>query len=516
MNLFKKHKTFENSLKKQIGEVEMKPSVSLWDRIDAEMEHDAFEAGIQTRVNTFEQTPYAETWHNIEAGLPKAAKPWYAPYFSFTTSVAFVMVMVWWFNAEQQQDYLPKTQQQTHITEKTASTKVSSKKGTQKKVALYKPQKSANQSSVFSSLSNIKNMGVEPKRPKSPSFKERTKNTKFTLPISTELPIKAAQYDAIPTATEFSANNKIEIPISVLENISTLPVSAKDSVMMPTSKINVDKPPTNREQTTALQKPLEVPLLVINDSNNNLQQKELINNYKNPDDVGNFSISIIGGVLLSYSTYQTPATSTFDFSQNIEFRKQVERPAVDWAGGFLLDYRLNDRWMISSGIMMLNFYQRFDYSVTNASTPGQVNELGAVLSNPSDSIIAGGSFASRIKYSWNEIPLFISYKISQSRRWTIFMQGGVSYGILSAVDGAMVSYDNKGVLILKDENSFPQIKNAAFISAMPQAAYSFGQNVSFGVVPTIKYSVNSIIGNEKWVQQHPYFVGLNLCLRKRF
>jgi hypothetical protein len=110
----------------------------------------------------------------------------------------------------------------------------------------------------------------------------------------------------------------------------------------------------------------------------------------------------------------------------------------------------------------------------------------------------------------------INYNVRKGERWDLDVQAGASYAIINGVDAGMVSYDNKGVFALKDKNAFPQIKNSVFVSLMPQVSYRFGDNVSVGFVPTFKYSVASMIGNDRWVQQHPYFVGLNICLRKRF
>jgi hypothetical protein len=269
------------------------------------------------------------------------------------------------------------------------------------------------------------------------------------------------------------------------------------------------------EQTKSINKPREV-IQLKPDSTLLVQQIASSNEQPNQNEPSPFSISLFVGLHLSYTTYSSPNGSMLNFDQNIAFRKQLERPAIDWVGGFMVDYRLTKKWMLSSGLMMVNFNQKFDYDVTPATSPANPNEIGAPISSPQDSILIGNQYSNRIRYTWTEIPLYLNYKVKNAVRWDFDLQGGISYAFINTIDGGMVSYDNKGVLILRDKESFPQISNAVFITAMPQLSYKFGQAVSVGIVPTVKYSLNSIIGNDRWIQQHPYFIGINICLRKRF
>src|SRR5687767_7116004 len=71
MSLFRKHKKFEEQLNEQLGDMEVKPSASLWDRIDSGITSDSFENGVQSSLENFEQMPYPETWDKIAAELPE-------------------------------------------------------------------------------------------------------------------------------------------------------------------------------------------------------------------------------------------------------------------------------------------------------------------------------------------------------------------------------------------------------------------------------------------------------------
>ena len=88
--------------------------------------------------------------------------------------------------------------------------------------------------------------------------------------------------------------------------------------------------------------------------------------------------------------------------------------------------------------------------------------------------------------------------------------------MISSVNAEMVSYDNRGVLLIKDKNAFPGFRDNVFVMVHPTITYSLNDKVSFGVMPTFKYSLTSIVKNENWVQQNPYFIGLSVSLRRRF
>jgi hypothetical protein len=272
----------------------------------------------------------------------------------------------------------------------------------------------------------------------------------------------------------------------------------------------------NQAQPTVTAIPAQTDVRVLTeakpDSNVNLYQPPV----NEEGGLTRVSLSIVSGAALCFTTYKSPSGSSLNFDENIALRKKLERPAIDWSGAFLIDVRLNKRWMVSTGLMMTNFSQKFNYNTIKASSPSDPNEVGAPVTNPGDSVIAGNGHNNRIKYSWTEIPLLINYTIIKGRRINLDLQGGVSYAFINTVDAGIVSYDNKGVLVLKDKKAFPQITNAVFVSFMPQISYQFNETVAIGVMPSFKYSVTSIIGNDRWVQQHPYFIGLNLCLRKRF
>ena len=190
---------------------------------------------------------------------------------------------------------------------------------------------------------------------------------------------------------------------------------------------------------------------------------------------------------------------------------------LDWNGAFLLDYAFNENLRVSTGLMISNFSQQFHYAVqTPTGNHSAITDPSAIINNPNDSIVNGSSYNNRIKYTWTEIPLFITYSFKQKHKIGVEITSGISYAIISGVDASYVSYDNIGVIILNDKNSFPGVKNNFFFHIYPSVTYKLNELVQIGIAPTFKYSINSITENENWVQQQPYFIGLSAMLRKKF
>ncbi|TAE89802.1 MAG: hypothetical protein EAY81_01780, partial [Bacteroidetes bacterium] len=196
--------------------------------------------------------------------------------------------------------------------------------------------------------------------------------------------------------------------------------------------------------------------------------------------------------------------------------KQVEQPKTDITAGFLLDYSLSKHWTISSGVFITNFKMEMTYNTTPTNLSSQ-KEPNARYIHPNDSIYVGsGEYKQRIQYSWNEIPLLITFNINPEKRLSYELKSGLSYAIINTVDANMISYNNVGVLVLKGKESFPQIGNSVFAHVYAGVTYRINDNVSLTATPYIRYSLNSMVKNDNWVQQRPYLTGMSLSLRKYF
>lgn len=537
MSLFRRHKKFEEQLNEQLGDMEYKPSESLWDRIDSGISSDGFEKDVRGKLDQFEQMPSSSTWKRIEAQLPTEKQPSLKRYWLASALAVFSAVAITWVTRND----VPAPTPSASLTEETAPAPertrniVEPKEETVNKrtprapLNVVAPQTAALPIGETKSERTVRTTSVEqPTATRQPQNNNRDRQQiaykqpeTIASTIATSTP---AETPVAPTVTDIKEDIQPQsMPVKAEQEPVVL---AQEPVSAATEDIRQEKDPGKVKVAAEVLVPTALTPTILSakevgslntDSMNYANRQALLKDPSSTgDEPGAFSLSIFAGAHMSYSTYDQPANSSLNFDNNIALRKQLERPAIDWAGGFMLDYRLNDKWMVSSGLMMVNFNQQFDYSTQTAVNPAKSSEVGALVSNVSDSFMVGNQYSNRIKYSWNEIPLYINYRLWDHRRVRIDLQGGVSYAFINTIDAGIISYDNKGVLVVKDKEAFPQISNAFFATVQPQVSYAFGETVSVGLVPTFKYSLNSIIGNERWIQQHPYFIGLSACLRKRF
>jgi hypothetical protein len=533
MSLFKRPRKFEEKLHEQLGDMEVKPSSSLWDRIDSGITSDSFEHVVQDSLENFEQMPYPETWDNIAAELPEPKVGNGLRNYYIGASLAVLFSVGLYIGQNWQTETIQPREEQTlqpngqeQLTEQMLALRHASKQP--QTAAIPKQEKLKGEVNrkesipktnriVYSEPENLQHspqplLASTPKvqlvaQPIEPA--NRKINQSNTQPI-------VAKVDEQSHTPQLALAAKMEPAPKVKENNQTIANQEPVLAVTPTNTTTDNLMVAVAAPELMTGEPKEM-LPVQPDSALYAQKVQAYQVQPQGDGLTKFSISVYAGVHLSFTTYGAPKqSSTLDFDKNINLRKELERPVADWSGGFVLDYRVGRKWMFSTGIMMVNFSQQFDYAIEKALDPITKNEVGAAVSNPSDSFVVGNQYSNRIKYSWTEIPVFVNYNLLQKNKWNIDLQGGVSYAFVNTIDGGMIGYDNKGVLLLRGKESFPNIQNTFFVSLMPQLSYQCSPTVSLGAAPSVKYSLTSIIGNEYWIQQHPYFVGMNICLRKRF
>lgn len=506
--------------------MEYKPSTSLWERIDSDITKDRFETGVKSSLENFEQVPYSDTWDKIAAELPAERLPNTRLKYFITGALAVLFSIGVWvgyeWNQQHQQPLVTSTLTKTPdvsielgvtVGENESIPEAPTSAETAPQSAAP-PQTPVKRVSAAKPVQNEKKVAVK-KDIIQPEQVEKT----FTSSEQTRPSVSAKQEPSNQVVLASNPSTAVSAPDRKVakESVESIPkpTTTEGSIAQNEQVKRVEDAKLVDNKTVAPQTEVrEMPLFVAKQDTTPVTiEKEKHSGEQ--DGLTRFSISILAGAQLGLMDYAKPKSSPYDFSNTIELRKQLERPDIDWSGGFLIDYRVTDKWMVSAGLMMTNFNQQFDYNTVSATNPVNPNEtFGPVYTL--DSVITGNAYTNRIKYSWTEIPVLVNYNIRRGMRWDLDIQAGASYAILNAVDAAMISYDNKGVFALKNKEAFPQLKNAVFVSVMPQVSYRFGQNVSVGFVPTFKYSVTSMIDNDRWVQQYPYFLGANICLRKRF
>lgn len=543
MSLFKKHKSFEQQLQQQLADAEFKPTDSLWNQIDGRLEENTFEQAVRGKVDSFEAIPNPSIWHRIDDALTASSIKQRKRIGFFIGGASTLLLALLTFALLN----IPQPQFPKQL-------------ATANKPEVVKPQTPSNNNNLAApKIKPLPKTNSKNNLPKSnPSNQKQTLGSQERMVQLNSNKSALAQGTSLlttPSTTTSRQQALVANNQTLLNNNQTkLELASQKPISPP---INIDSTThtkaVNPDQPDLLAAAILTPILPdsINElqaNNNQYLEKNTIarpdssvnpaaakvreltgtdtssvasvsidkTTQPNENQLTRFSISIYAGAHYSFTSYAKPQSGSLNFDENIAFRKQLERPAIDWSGGFLVDYHLTDRWMVSSGVLFVQFNQKFQFDTTKALVPANPSEIGAPVLNPSDSFILGNRYSDRIRYSWTEIPIWFNYTAAKGKRWNADIQFGVSYGFIGTIDAGIVSYDNKGILVVQDKEAFPQIRNTFFATVIPQLSYQFGQQVSIGVAPSFKYGLQSIIGNSSWVQQYPYFVGFNICLRKRF
>lgn len=540
---------FEKQLKKQLSDTEFKPSESLWDRIDKDVNRPVFEQKVGSKLNQFQVTPSEETWEQIEAQLPPEPRRW-KPIGKIWYGLFLLLfsggITIGYFITKHQQLKLAerdalvltpesKPQNQTQgVFNKQAIEKKSVEKESDLGEALYNKKSGVN-TKIHSNQDvqpHAQGADISKKTPLISSIKQEKPNASPTrvesignLAQQQETVVPTSQI--APLATEAPKNS---ITINNATNLPALPLNS--AVINNDS----DKSGSNVTEEPTLVVPVQQQVLLIaRDSLKGLPAPDagasldFIGKLISPisDSVtkasthtapnkpsSKISITILAGAHMSNMALGEPAGR--EMSNNINLRKQVERPKADITAGFLLDYHLNKRWIVSGGVFVTNFKMDMVYNTSPTNQSAQ-KEPKARYIHPNDSIFNGsGEYNQGIRYSWNEIPLLLTFNFNPGKRLSFEIKSGLSYAIINTVDANMISYNNVGVLVLKGKESFPQIRNSVFAHVYAGISYRLNETVSLNAMPYFRYSVNSMIRNENWVQQRPYLTGMSLSLRKYF
>ena len=529
MNLFgNQNKKFEKKLKQQFDGLEYKPSESLWDKISAEIPEDNFENTFENtfaeNVNTFESKPNPELWNKIETQLPKSQDRnyrflWIPLLFVFFGSAAYFGYQ--FKNKQLAIDNKLSVENKQKDNEQLANSIEKLEIGNEKKSNLIIP---SNDKISIPKNHTIQTIKVDSKKlDGSNSIAENKKVVAQKSEKSISKPISSS-------GENFDKNritkNESSSDLSVNPVVSERKAIAIQSEQKQNPITNTSTSQTKNEVSTPNLIPKVDSTIISNippvaDANKNvmdsLSNKKSVQNSSNDEKLTKFSISVISGVQNCYNHLSAPSNSSINFSENLALRKIIETPMMDWNGAFLLDYAINSNWRFSTGVMVSNFSQQFQYAIqTPIGNHASIKDPSAKMNNQNDSIVNGNSYSNRIKYTWTEIPLFITYTFSHKQKIGIEITSGVSYAIISGVDASYVSNDNIGVLMLTDKNGFPGVKNNFFFHFYPTVTYKLNELVQIGIAPTFKYSITSITDNSNWIQQQPYFLGLSAMLRKKF
>jgi hypothetical protein len=276
--------------------------------------------------------------------------------------------------------------------------------------------------------------------------------------------------------------------------------------MVPTDVVQQQNKPN--EPLTDTTKSVKNIIPALHDSVANTTKSEP--NLDDEERPSKISLSIMMGAHYSQMHLYTEQPT---LAKHVTLRNQIESAKIDWSGAFLIDYAWK-KFLFSSGLQFTHFSMGMTYGTTQATQSPKYEPNSQVSTN--DSVTANGINNTRIKYSWNEIPLLITYRFTPHKRLGVEAKVGVSYAFISTVDAALVGQNNVGVLVVKNRESFPFVKNSIFAQAYLGLAYQVNPAITITAMPYLRYSLNSMTDSKYEVKQHPYMVGMSIGLRKHF
>jgi hypothetical protein len=537
MSLFKnQNNDFEKKLRDQLDETEFKPSDSLWSRIDQEVNRPEFEKRVEGKIGNYQLKPYKETWEQIEAQLPPEPNGKNRRKYLWIPLTALLFVsglgIGFWLNKmENNSDILVINGNEQQVpssfevkpdveTEITSPNQIKRQNETLDKKAINvrensKPKQNDikfddnNQTPTL--ISQTKKITL--KQIATTTSTQTTNNSKQTTANSNDVISNLPKNNV---ADNQSLNKKQIAPPQILNKQEGL--TQKEQTAHKQSASHQNQTQTNEqlatEKSTLVEQPTDTTKLVKNVlppmSDSALAANKPLPNQTDEERPSKLSLSIIIGAHYSQMHLYTNKPQ---LAKHVALRNQIESAEIEWSGAFLLNYEWK-KFLISSGIQFTNFSMGMTYGTTPAAQQPKPEPNSQVVTN--DSVTTDGINNTRIRYSWNEIPLLITYRFTPHKRLGIEAKVGVSYAFISTVDAALVGQNNVGVIAVKNKESFPFVKNSLFGQVYLGLAYQVNSSITLTAMPYLRYSLNSMIDGNYAVKQHPYMLGMSVGLRKHF
>jgi hypothetical protein len=233
----------------------------------------------------------------------------------------------------------------------------------------------------------------------------------------------------------------------------------------------------------------------------------------------------------SYRTLGGDFYTTPDEKVDPAFFDQNEEGITTIAGGISLDYQLNRRLSLGSGMFVSRIGQQNDNVLAYndpdfsnmfklASSTGSVSvnpakfetAMASPISSAKDSIpgdyIINGSFIQNLDYL--EIPFVLKYKLIESKI-SLQLVGGLSPGIL-VNNRSYFNLDGEKLQTGTTENIDPFIYNSIVGFGL---SYSLTEKLSFNMEPSFKYAL-SPVNSSTGINYHPYsfswFTGISYLI----
>jgi hypothetical protein len=542
MNHLNNQNKFEQKLKEQFDNFEAKPNEALWENITQNIPSDNFEKTLATKLNTLKYEPNESIWLAIEKRLPfivqvnkKLIYLWTFVVLSFGVFAGILINKL--VSDSKLSDAL--SHPKAFVWLESNELPINREAISNKKLAISHPElvegskignaTNENENQALNSSKIPNNLLFQNTTSQKVKVNNRAKNNHHSNSVAvTQPPILVNKITAqnsvvtveglMTTGTIVSANlplqNKMNIepenpPIIVSNNVPTNIENSTNIATKPLPEPNKDSVAENTNLT-------KTEKIVATPKNTNvLAQQVSDENYTGPS-LKKEKLTIIAYAGLGYSYMRYAAGNEKGNSKtNQLLREQTESSESEITGGFLIGYDLTKRFTISSGLILANFKQTMNFSKEKAKNPTSNFEENLIYFN--DTITTGNTNSTTLKYSFTEIPLFITYKAIETQKFELALQTGLGIGFVTGINTYIINTNNIGVYEVTNKDDFPAFKNTLFFSFQPQFTYNLNSpGVSIGLMPIIKTSLTNIVNDENWLKQYPYNMSINVFLRKRF
>jgi hypothetical protein len=546
MSLLKnQNNDFEKRLNKHLSDTEYKPSESLWERIDNEVNKPEFEQKVEGKVGRYEFKPRPETWEYIEAHLPpepgsnrKFRAFWYSISLLVIVSGIAIGYQISGFQTEKDQamlvanqpaennttayqpDYNTPVDEQTGVV---ASNQTSEKTQTKSNISTPIIEEQTKQVAQVENKSAVLSTTKSAVKHRNTILSAAPKSD-VASQINRSNPIQTAEQTVDLTSNNNpptqKPNNIIDIDLANnssknnATNVGDEPNNLETNVTGEHKNIAVNDSntrPDNQQPLYSNTSPNQEGVKLISQANDSLVMSLPVTDSSATSTPSRVSISVLVGTHQSNMRLVAPSS----LMANKNMRDKVESPKWDISAGILLDYKLNDNWFMSTGLMLTGFKMNMTYGTAPSNNSAQI-EKGVSYQHERDSIIPGNALNMHVKYSWNEIPLLLTYAPVSKKPLGLEMKGGLSYAIINVVDVSMVTPNNIGVMMIKNKEGFPTFQNTLFAHLYVGINYAINPTVKLTAMPYARYSVNSMVKRNDYIQQHPWMIGMSVGLRKSF
>ena len=540
MNHLNNQDKFEKQLKEQFDSFEAKPNEALWDNIAQNLPADNFEKSIAAKLNTLQVEPSEGIWLAIEKHLPQISKYSKKLVYIWTFAVLTVGVIAGIFINK----FTTEISQNDTLTHPKAFVWLDSavidnenlissagllantnNRNNKQQLALNneKAENKGDAAELQNTSNHVNTKSLTSTKPTTQNSSNQTNAINSAKPIiaTTSLPAangssvnnmvnnSIAKNDGLNNNASNSNNGGSNNNNAIAKNDDQVNIGANEQNKPKTVKA-IDKTEIKAEAPSKVDSAINIP----NVKTTNAQQASE-NDYMGPS-LKREKLTIIAYAGMGYSFMRyAEGTDKANSAANINLREKTESTESEISGGFLVGYDINKRITLSSGIIMANFKQIMNFDRDIAKQQMGNYEENLIYYN--DTILAGSNNSKSLKYSFTEIPIYVTYKILETPKFELAAQTGLGIGFLTGINTYVIAQNNVGVYEISNKNDYPAFKNTLFFTFQPQFTYNLSApGVSIGFMPVIKTSLTNIVSDEKWLKQYPYNMRFNLFLRKRF